>query len=267
MMSRVQVTIGFSAGLLIAGVLGCGKDPGNPPSLARQDSVTALLAASTQDAVRESAVVFTTETGIEVKLIPDDSSKLAAQIVNAAPADLFLSANKKWAEFVQTKGYAHEMVSLLGNRLVIVVPKGNPGRIAQPEDLVKAAVKRLALAGPTVPAGIYARQALTKLGLRHELEEAKKIVEGENVRVALTYVERGEAEAGIVYATDATISNHIETVYTFDEATHEPIVYPLVLLKAGERSEGARKFYHFLRSPQAAEVFQQYGFHSLAKNN
>lgn len=265
MIIPVRMAFAFAAGLLFLGVPGCGQGPVSPPPSGSRGSVTALVAASTQDAIRESATGFTAETGIEVKLNSDDSSKLATQIVNGAPADLFLSANEKWAEFVQAKGFALETVSLLGNGLVIIVPRGNPARIAQPKDLARPAVKRLALAGPTVPAGIYARQALTKLDLWRELDQANKIIEGENVRVALTYVERGEAEAGIVYATDATISNRVEVVSTFAAGVHEPIVYPLILLKAGEQNEAAQKFYAFLRSPRAAEIFRKYGFRFLVE--
>lgn len=214
--------------------------------------------------MREAATAFTAETGAEVKLNSDDSSKLATQIVNEAPADLFLSANEKWAEFVQAKGFAQETVALLGNRLVIVVPRGNPARVVQPQDLATPAVRRLALAGPTVPAGIYARQALAQLNVWNELDRGKKVIEGENVRVALTYVERGEVEAGIVYATDAAVSNRVEAVYTFAADTHDPIVYPLVLLKAGEKNEAARGFYTFLRSRRAADIFQKHGFRFLA---
>src|SRR6185436_19773521 len=104
--------------------------------------------------------------------------------------------NEKWADFVKEKGFAHETKPLLGNTLVIVVPKENPAKVSKPEDLSGPAVKKIAVAGPTVPAGIYARQALTKLKLWDDLEQQKKIVPGENVRVALTYVERGETEAG-----------------------------------------------------------------------
>ncbi len=123
------------------------------------------------------------------------------------PADLFLSANSKWAEFVKDKGFAQEIKTLLGNSLVIVVPKGNPAGVREPRDLTNPAVKHIAIAGPTVPAGIYARQSLKKINLWDDLEKAKKVVSGENVRVTLTYVERGEAEAGIVYATDGKISD------------------------------------------------------------
>jgi molybdate transport system substrate-binding protein len=226
--------------------------------------VTALVAASTSDAVREAADLFARRHGIEVRLIPDDSSRLATQIVQGAPADLFLSANEKWADFVNAKGLAAESQDLLGNSLVIVVPKGNPARVSRPEDLAGLAVRQIAVAGPTVPAGIYAREALKKLGRWEKLEGEQKVVAGENVRATLTYVERGEVEAGVVYATDARISDRVEMVYTFPARTHAPIRYPLVLLQAGAGNESARQLYDFLRSPPSEEVFKKYGFTWLA---
>jgi molybdate transport system substrate-binding protein len=222
--------------------------------------VLVLAAASTQDALREIADRFTKETGIEVVLNADDSGRLANQIVNGAPADLFLSANEKWADFVREKGFAQEVKPLLGNTLVLVVPRGNPGHVAEAKDLRLPGVRRVALAGPTVPAGIYARQALKKLNLLEEIESRGKVVPGENVRVTLAYVENGEVEAGIVYATDARITDRVEVVATFDPSTHDPIVYPLVLLTRAEGKDGARRLRDFLQGPAAADVFRRAGF-------
>ena len=252
----LRITVRTVAALLALALAGCGPaaDDG------RKRRVSVLAAASTRDAVRELADAFSREHGVEVQLSADDSSKLATQIVHGAPADLFLSANEQWAEHVKEQGLAAEVHPLLGNALVLVVPKGNPAGIARPADLTGAAVKRVAVAGPTVPAGIYAREALRNLHLWDRLTEQEKIVSGENVRVTLAYVERGEAEAGIVYASDARISDRVETAYPFPAATHQPIRYPLVLLKAGADSEPARTLYEYLQSPRAAEVFRKHGF-------
>jgi molybdate transport system substrate-binding protein len=227
----------------------------------------AFVAASTKDAIQEVASAFKVEKQIDVKINADDSSKLATQITQEAPAHLFLSANEKWAEFVKEKGYAQETALLLGNLLVIVTPEGNPAGVAKPEDLTKSAITRVAVAGPTVPAGIYAREALKKLKLWATLERDKKIIAADNVRVTLTYVERGEADAGIVYATDAGISEKVEKVYTFAADTHAPIRYPLVLLKSGHASAAARTFFEYLQSSKAREIFAKHGFTVLDKSN
>jgi molybdate transport system substrate-binding protein len=246
--------------LVLFAVFGCSKNSENHGG---QEPVRVLVAASTKDAVQEIAGLFTKETGVEVKIAAESSSKLATQIVNDAPADLFLSANEKWADFVKDKGYAAETRLLLGNSLVLVVPKGNPGRVSKPKDLAGGSVLHVALAGPAVPAGIYARQALKQLGLLEPLEHNKKIVTGEDVRVALAFVERGEAEAGIVYDTDARITDKVEVVHTFAPSTHDLIRYPLLLLKAGQDKEPARKVFAFLQSLKAAEVFKKHGFTPL----
>src|SRR5262249_31398846 len=157
----------------------------------------------------------------------------------------------------------HATRPLLTNNLVLIVPKGNPARVSKPEDLTAASVRHVALAGPAVPAGIYGRQALKKLGLLDALEKRKKIVAGEDVRVALTCVERGEAEAGIVYDTDARITDKVAVVHTFGSSTHDPIRYPLVLLQAGQEKPAARKFFVFMQSTRASEVFKKHGFTTL----
>jgi molybdate transport system substrate-binding protein len=254
---------GRNAGLLGAGLtlftlLACSKAPrpGEGP-------VRVLVAASTKEAVEEVAALFTQESGVEVVVVPEASSKLAMQIVNGAPADLFLSANDKWADFIKGKGLAYDTRPLLTNRLVLIVPRGNPASVRKPPDLAGSSVGHVALAGPAVPAGAYARQALKKLGLLGDLERGKKIVSGEDVRATLTFVERGEAEAGVVYDTDARITDKVEVVYTFSPSTHEPILYPLVLLEAGQKKEVARKLFEFLQSPRAAAVFAKHGFTPL----
>src|SRR5262249_39692630 len=140
------------------------------------EPVSAFVAASTKDAVQEIASLFQAEKTVEVKINSDDSSKLATQIVQEAPAHVFLSANEKWVDFITEKGFAQVTAPLLGNLLVIVTPKGNPAKIRTAADLANASLERLAVAGPTVPAGIYARQALKKLALWDVLEAGKKII-------------------------------------------------------------------------------------------
>ena len=253
--------------LVLAAVLvvtGCGGMTNSPKDgKGQRGTILVLAAASTQDALREVADAFSKRHAADVRLNADASSKLATQIIQDAPGDLFLSASEEWADFVRDKGFAERSRLLLGNRLVLIVPRGNPARVTRPEDLTDLAVRRLALAGPAVPAGTYARQALTKLGLWDRLQAQRKVVSGDDVRSALAYVERGEAEAGVVYATDARITDRVEVVYEFPESSHDPIRYPLVLLKEGRNNEAARTFYEFLQSPAAAKVFKQYGFTPL----
>ena len=243
--------------VLAATAFGCGKRADE-----QQGVVLAFVAASTKDATRAAANLFTKETGVEVKVSDGASSRLAAQIAHDAPADLFLSASEEWADFVKDKGFVAESRLFLANSLVIVVPKENPGHVVRPEDLIRDGVRHVAVAGAPFPAGVYGRQALKKLGLWDALE--KKLVPADDVRQALAYVARGEAEAGIVYATDARVTGRVRQVYEFSPSVHDPIRYPLVLLKAGREKESARRFYEFLQSPRAAAVFKEHGFTPLA---
>jgi molybdate transport system substrate-binding protein len=188
---------------------------------------------------------------------------LASQILAGAPADLFLSASQQWAEEVEKAGHAADQVRLLTNQLVLVVPQGNPGDVREPNDLLGAKVQHVAIAGEKVPAGIYAEQALRKLDLWQPLAEANKLVHGQDVRSTLSYVERGEAEAGIVYSTDAKIATGVSTVYEFAPSLHDEIVYVLVLLTHGREQPAARAFFEFLQSAEADETYRQFGFTRL----
>ena len=159
MRSNAAVRLLVIAALAIGGV-GCGGHDAGQPGVATGTTVTAFVAASTQDAVGELAKEFTRDTGIEVKINPGGSNTLANQIINGAEADVFLSANEQWADAVNEKDFAAETRLLLTNSIVIVVPNGNPAGIKRPEDLLAAKVEHVALAGENVPAGIYAKQAL-----------------------------------------------------------------------------------------------------------
>jgi molybdate transport system substrate-binding protein len=246
--------------VLLAALAICLPACSSKPAASSHPIVLVSAAASTKEIMEAAGKQFTVETGTEVKFNFGPSSGLASQIAAGAPAELFLSANRQWADDVQTKGLADVSTALLTNRLVIVVPKDNPAKIHTPADLLSPNVKKIALAGETVPAGIYAKQSLTKLQLWDQLTGDNKIVRGEDVRTALAYVERGEAEAGIVYSTDAGIASGVAVAYEFDPSLHDEIVYMLVLLKHGAEQPEVRKLYEFLQSPAADKIYTQYGF-------
>jgi molybdate transport system substrate-binding protein len=222
-------------------------------------TVVVFAAASTTNALDEIKTQFTRDSGIAVETSYAASSTLAQQIVYGAEADLFLSADRKWADFLATKGQVVRRLDLLGNRLVIIVPADSPIKVKKPEELLRAGIEHLALGEPqSVPAGIYARQALTKLGLWDQLKA--KVVSAEDVRHALAYVETGAAEAGIVYATDAAISKRVKAAVEIPERLTDAVRYPLVLLKHGEESEAVQSFHRYLSSRAAVKVFEKYGF-------
>lgn len=196
------------------------------------------------------------------------SNALAQQILSGAPADLFLSASEEWADAIAKEGLLAERTDLLTNRLVLVVPRGNPAGVHGPEDLLREEIERVALAEENVPAGRYARQALRSLDLFDSLSQSGKIASGHDVRATLAFVERGETEAGIVYATDAVAANRvdasqIEVVHEFDPTLHDAIVYPLVLLKAGQTNPQAVELFERLRSPESLAISRRWGFEPL----
>ena len=233
-----------------------------PVAVAAEPDGMALLsaAASTKDVMESLAEQFAKKSKDAIKVNSGSSNSLAGQIIAGAPADLFLSANQEWADKVKEDKLSSQQVKLLTNKLVLIVPKGNPAGIKEPKDLARPAVKKIALAGEKVPAGKYADQALTKLGLLETLSKAKKIARGQDVRTALAYVERGEAEAGIVYSTDLLAAKNVEKVHEFDPALHDEIVYALVLLKHGKDNSAAKGFFDFLLSDEANETYKKFGF-------
>lgn len=222
--------------------------------------VIVSAAASTKEVIEALAERFEHESGALIHVNLGGSNALAAQILGGAPADLFLSANPEWAAAVVEAGPADRQSPLIANTLVIVTPQGNPAGVHDPRDFARNAVRHVALAGETVPAGKYADQALRGLGLLESLVANRKVVRGQDVRVALSYVERGEVEAGIVYATDARASDKVDVVYTFDAKAHDPIQYILVTLKRADDNPRAVRFGEYLHSAEAQELFESYGF-------
>jgi len=191
------------------------------------------------------------------------SSALARQIENGAPAALFVSADEEWMDYLGARMLidASSRISFLGNSLVLVVPKGESlgVTIGPGFDLAGALEgRKLALADPTaVPAGRYAQAALASLGAWTAVEPL--VVRADNVRAALTFVERKEAGAGIVYATDAALTAKVDVGGTFPAHSHPPISYPLAIV-AGNDSAEARAFREFLLSAPAKAVYRKYGF-------
>ena len=229
--------------------------------------VTVFAAASLTDAMNEIAADYKKDTGKDVAVSLAASSVLAKQIEASAGADIFMSADLDWMDYLDNKGLiAHSTrENLLGNRLVLVAASDSTATITiGPKFDLAAALKggKLAIADPaTVPAGKYGQAALTKLGAWAGV--ADHLAQAENVRVALAYVARGEAPFGIVYETDAKAEPKVKVVGVFPEDSHAPILYPAALTK--DAKPDARGFLTYLASPTARAVFAKGGFSFLLK--
>jgi molybdate transport system substrate-binding protein len=262
--SRTAQAAALFATIIVICVLGSSVAHTSRASAADKDpldgKVLLMVAASTIEAINEVRTEFVRlHPAVTVRINAGASSTLAQQINAGAEADLFLSANVEWADFVHKKKLAERQRDLLGNELVVVVPADSKLEITEPADLVQSKIRRLALADPkSVPAGIYARQVLEKLKLWEQLES--RTTGAADVRQALRFVETGVAEAGIVYATDAATSKSVKVAARIAPKLSEPIRYPLVLLKHGADNPDAVALYDFLGSPAASEVFRRHGF-------
>lgn len=223
-----------------------------------------FAAASLRNALDAVAARYHAETGHSVSISYAGSSALARQIEQAAPADIFISADLKWMDYLEGKKLirSETRVTLLGNRLVLVAPKDSSVSIViEPGMKLAEALGsdgRLAMAGTeAVPAGRYGKAALSHLGVWDSV--ADHVVEADNVRGALAFVARDEAPLGIVYATDAAAEPAVKVVGTFPEDSHPPIRYPAAIL-AGSSSGEAADFFAFLGSAKAREAFEAEGF-------
>ena len=220
-----------------------------------------FAAASLSDALKVLAAEHQKATGDTVRLNLAASSLLTRQIKEGAPADLFFSADEAKMNDLAKAGLidAASRRSLLGNRLVVVVPLDHPLALASAADLANPAVKHLALAETaTVPAGIYAKAYLQKVKAWDAV--AARVVSTENVRAALAAVESGNADAGIVYKTDALISKKVKIAFEVSGPDAPAISYPVALVKGGKNPAGAAQFLARLTSPEGRAVFAKFGF-------
>ena len=237
-------------------------------AVAQEKSITVFAAASLKNALDEVDSLFTKQSGIKVVASYAASSSLMKQIEQGAPADVFLSADIDWMDY----GIKHNLIKndtrkdLLGNRLVLIAPKdskiGNV-TIAPGFDLAALVGSGRIATGDVraVPAGLYAKAALEKLGIWPSVES--KIAMAENVRAGLVLVARGEAPLGIVYETDAKVDPGVKIIGVFPEDLHPPIIYPVAMTK--DAKPDAAQYLAFLTTPEAKAVFERYGFRVLGK--
>jgi molybdate transport system substrate-binding protein len=218
--------------------------------------LTVFSASSTTDVMKELAALYEAEGGEPIRFNIAASGALARQIDAGAPADLYVSANTKWMDFLEKNGRLEPdtRMDLVGNSLVLIAPKESKMTwVGFPQNLSEY----LAVGDfRSVPAGAYAKAALSFLDWMDAVKE--RLIQGSNVRTVLLYVERGEVDAGIVYLTDARQSSRVKVLGTFPTDSHAPILYPAACISGCHSA--ARDFLGFLAGPQAETVWERYGF-------
>jgi len=243
---------------------------GAPQPLAAQEKpLTVFAAASLKNALDDANADFSKTSGVKVVASYAASSALAKQIEQGAPADIFISADLQWMDYVAERKLikADSRVNLLGNKLVLIAPKDSKLdtiMIANGFDIAKLAGDgRIAVADvKAVPAGLYAKAALESLGAWAAAEP--KLAQAENVRATLAFVARGETPIGIVYETDAKIEPKVKIIGVFPEGSYPPVTYP-VAATAATTNAAATRYLEFLRSGAAKAIFEKYGFSFLTK--
>ncbi|MCZ6632469.1 MAG: molybdate ABC transporter substrate-binding protein [bacterium] len=226
------------------------------------NTIRVYAAVSLTNALEDLVGVWEKGTDIQVQISFAGSSTLARQIEQGAPADVYVSANPKWMDYVAQKGLIEQASrrDLLRNTLVLIAPKGEGFHLhpVRGSAFGTRFSGRLALADPEhVPAGMYTHQALLWLGWWEGVQ--KRLAPGQDVRVALGYVARGACAVGIVYASDAMVSQQVEVIARLPEEACDPIVYPIAIVK-GRAKKPVLEFVSFLFSTQAQKVFESYGF-------
>lgn len=234
------------------------------PQQSGKTDLTVSAAISLKDALDEAKQLYTKEhPSVMIAANYGASGTLQLQIEQGAPVDIFISAAPKQMDALEAKALllGGTRVDMLRNELVLIVPKDSSLGMASFEDLKRANVKQVALGEPTtVPAGQYAKEVLTLLGI-YDAVNSKAIL-AKDVRQVLTYVETGNVDAGIVYATDAQSSSKVKVVATAPPNSHSPIVYPAAVIKDSKNPAAARAFLNFLSAPRGQAIFQKYGFTS-----
>jgi len=232
-------------------------------SIAQAQNVTVFAAASLKEALDEIDAQYQVKGGAKAAISYAASSALAKQIERGAPADIFISADLDWMDYVEKRKLvkAGSRHNLLRNEIVLVAPADSTASVTiGPKFPLAKLLKdgRLAMADPdSVPAGKYGKASLEALGIWPSV--ADRVARAENVRATLNFVSRGEAPFGIVYRSDAMADKKVRVIGAFPADSHPPIVYPAAMLTGG-KSPAAEKYFQFISSNEAKGIFRRHGF-------
>jgi molybdate transport system substrate-binding protein len=242
----------------------------NAPAAAQQPKLVIFAAASLKDALDEVNTLYQRDKGQETTTSFAASSTLAKQIEAAAPADIFISADLDWVDYLAKKNLIkpETRANLLGNQLVLIAAASSSVKLSIGPNFSLAQALgngRLAIADPNgVPAGKYGKAALEALGVWPSV--ADRLAPAENVRATLLLVSRGEAPLGIVYRTDAVADTGVRILDAFPGNTHPPIIYPIAAVAASS-NPGNVGYIAFLKSPAFRPLFEKWGFTVLSETS
>ena len=230
-----------------------------------KDSITILAAASLTNVLPKVAEAWKLKSNTDVIFSFEATSRLALQVKAGVQADLFFSADQEWMDNLDQEGKIEKdsRSTLLSNRIVLIVPIDSTFIPKDSGDLNDPKIKHLALAGETVPAGKFARAALKSVGQLEKVQS--KIVNADNVRAALQWVALKEAEAGIVFQTDAKVQPKVKIAFQFPESTHPKIEYPMAIIKGSKNIMASKNFMEFCKSKDAKVIFESEGFTVIGK--
>ncbi len=273
----MKKVLGLILALAALGLAACGapaesEAPSASGTAAAESTAPEESAAASGEELLVSAAASMTDAlteiqGLYQEVAPDvtlnftfgSSGALQTQIEEGAPADVFLSAAQTQMTALEEQGLIEESTkkTLLENKVVLIVPEGNPKGITSFEDVTKA--EQIALGEPeSVPVGQYSEEIFTSLGILDQVKE--KAVYGSDVRAVLAWVETGEVDCGVVYATDAAVGEGIEIICEAPEGSCTPVTYPVAVIKDSEHQEAAKAFVDYLSTEEARAVFEKYGF-------
>jgi molybdate transport system substrate-binding protein len=245
------------SGIVALGLAGMGR-----PAIASSPEITVAAAESLKDAFHQVAGTFEQRSGIRVVFALGGSGLLERQIEAGAPVDVFASAGQKEMDRLQQQGLIDPSTraDFAGNSLVLIIPNDSSLGIHAFSDLTQSKVGKIGVGDPkTVPAGQYAEQLLRRLQVWHILQP--RLIFGEDVRQVLEYVEQDEVDAGIVYATDATIAaGKVKVAAEATEGGYGPVLYPIAVVKGSANAAGARRFVDFVKGKEGQPILRQYGF-------
>lgn len=245
--------------VLVFGVVGCSKKV-EENNISETQSITVSAAASLTDAMAEIAYQFEKEKNITITFNFASSGKLQKQIEEGAPVDVFVSAGKKQMDALEANNLIDKdsREDLLKNKLVMIVANEYNDKINEVSDLVDKELKLSIGVPETVPVGQYAKETLEYLKLWDGL--SSNIVFAKDVSQVVTYVEKGEVAAGIVYSSDAARIDSSTVKQEFADETHRPIVYPAAIIESSNQKETGKMFLEYLRTEEVKEIFNKYGF-------